>query len=218
MPILIAICAVPNPYVAVWLSVPSALVGAGYAPVIYAIAQSLSPPQSRSVTASVMMLFIGGGGMLFGPAAIGALSDLLEPRYGVRVAARRDDRRARDDDVRGRRAPARDAHADERSREREAQRARENRSILRLGIPAVRCSGDRGGRLQRARAPESNGDLILAGSRASSCTSPPETSLRRASCTSSRAGPRAGSRASVPLARFAARRSCAATPRCARRR
>ena len=83
MPILIAICAVPNPYVAVWLSVPSALVGAGYAPVIYAIAQSLSPPQSRSVTASVMMLFIGGGGMLIGPAAIGALSDLLEPRFGA---------------------------------------------------------------------------------------------------------------------------------------
>jgi hypothetical protein len=30
-----------------------------------------------------MMLFIGGGGMLFGPAAIGALSDLLEPRFGA---------------------------------------------------------------------------------------------------------------------------------------
>jgi MFS family permease len=89
MPILIAICAVPNPYVAVWLSVPSALVGAGYAPVIYAIAQSLSPPHSRSVTASVMLLFIGGGGMLFGPAAIGALSDALAPRHGsesLRVA------------------------------------------------------------------------------------------------------------------------------------
>jgi len=58
-------------------------VGAGYAPVIYAIAQSLSPPQSRSVTASVMMLFIGGGGMLLGPAAIGALSDFFEPRFGA---------------------------------------------------------------------------------------------------------------------------------------
>jgi MFS family permease len=83
MPILIAICAVPDPYLAIWLSVPSALVGAGYAPVIYAIAQSLSPPHSRSVTASVMMLFIGGGGMLFGPSAVGALSDLLEPRYAA---------------------------------------------------------------------------------------------------------------------------------------
>jgi MFS transporter, Spinster family, sphingosine-1-phosphate transporter len=83
MPILIAICAVPNPYVAVWLSVPSALVGAGYAPVIYAIAQSLSPPHSRSVTASVMMLCIGGGGMLIGPTAIGALSDALAPRFGI---------------------------------------------------------------------------------------------------------------------------------------
>lgn len=89
MPILIAICAVPNPYLAVWLSVPSALVGAGYAPILYAIAQSLSPPHSRSVTASVLMLFIGGGGMLFGPSAIGALSDMLEPRYAsesLRVA------------------------------------------------------------------------------------------------------------------------------------
>jgi MFS family permease len=82
MPVLIAICAVPDPYLAIWLSVPSALIGAGYAPVIYTIAQSLSPPGSRSLTASVMLLFIGGGSMLLGPAAVGALSDLLAPRFG----------------------------------------------------------------------------------------------------------------------------------------
>jgi hypothetical protein len=36
-----------------------------------------------------MMLFIGGGSMLIGPSAVGALSDLLAPRFGsesLRVA------------------------------------------------------------------------------------------------------------------------------------
>ena len=83
MPILIAICAVPNPTLAVWLAVPSGLVGAGYAPVLFAIAQSLAPARVRAVTSSVLILFITGGGMLIGPWLIGALSDALTPDYGV---------------------------------------------------------------------------------------------------------------------------------------
>jgi MFS family permease len=89
MPILIAICAVPNPMLAVWLSVPSGIVGAGYAPVLFAIAQSLAPAHVRAVTSSVLILFITGGGMLIGPWVMGALSDALTPRYGheaLRVA------------------------------------------------------------------------------------------------------------------------------------
>lgn len=82
MPILIAICAVPNPSVAVWLSVPSGIIGAGYAPVLFAIAQSLAPARVRAVTSSVLILFITGGGMLIGPWVIGALSDALTARYG----------------------------------------------------------------------------------------------------------------------------------------
>jgi MFS family permease len=83
MPILIAICAVPNPTLAVWLSVPSGVVGSGYAPVLFAIAQSLAPARVRAVTSSVMILFITGGGMLIGPWAIGVLSDALAPRFGA---------------------------------------------------------------------------------------------------------------------------------------
>jgi MFS family permease len=83
MPVLIAICAVPDPDLAIWLSLPSGIVGAGYAPVLFAIGQSLAPARIRAVTSSVLILFITGGGMLIGPSAMGALSDLLEPRYGV---------------------------------------------------------------------------------------------------------------------------------------
>jgi len=83
MPILIAICAVSDPNVAIWLSVPSGIIGSGYAPVLFAIAQSLAPARVRAVTSSVMILFITGGGMLIGPWAMGALSDLLTPSYGA---------------------------------------------------------------------------------------------------------------------------------------
>jgi len=83
MPILIAICAVSDPRVAVGLSVSAGIVGAGYAPILYAIAQGLAPPQVRAVTASVMILFVTGGGMLVGPWVVGALSDALAPRFGA---------------------------------------------------------------------------------------------------------------------------------------
>jgi MFS family permease len=89
MPLLIGICAVPDPRVAVWLSVPSGIIGAGYAPVLFAIAQSLAPERVRAVTSSVLILFITGGGMLIGPWVMGALSDLFTPRHGddaLRVA------------------------------------------------------------------------------------------------------------------------------------
>jgi MFS family permease len=83
MPILIAICAVPDPRLAIWLSVPSGIVGAGYAPVLFAIAQSLAPERVRAFTSSVLILFITGGGMLLGPSAIGFLSSALAPSHGV---------------------------------------------------------------------------------------------------------------------------------------
>lgn len=82
MPILIAICAVPDPRLAVWLSVPSGIVGAGYAPVLFAVAQSLAPARFRAVASSVLILFITGGGMFLGPSAIGALSEFLALRLG----------------------------------------------------------------------------------------------------------------------------------------
>ncbi len=82
MPILIAICAVPDPWLAIALSVPSGIVGSGYAPILFAIAQSLAPARYRAVASSVLILFITGGGMFVGPWAIGLASDLLAPRFG----------------------------------------------------------------------------------------------------------------------------------------
>jgi hypothetical protein len=119
MPVLIAICAVPDPYLAVWLSVPSALIGAGYAPVIYAIAQSLSPPESRSLTASVMLLF----------AQRSARAALRR-----RITARRADRHARNDGARRGGAAARDAHLDGRSRASRETGEREGGRTVDLGI------------------------------------------------------------------------------------
>ncbi len=83
MPLLIAICAVPNPKIAVLISIPSGMIGAGYAPVLFAIAQSLAPARVRAVTSSVLILFITGAGMLIGPSVIGFLSDALTPRFGA---------------------------------------------------------------------------------------------------------------------------------------
>ena len=83
IPILIGICAVPDPRVAMWLSVPAGLAGSGYAPVLFAIAQGLAPARVRAMTSSVMILFITGGGMLIGPWAIGVLSDALAGRFGA---------------------------------------------------------------------------------------------------------------------------------------
>jgi MFS family permease len=83
MPLLIAICLVPDPRVAALLSIPSGIVGSGYAPVLFAIAQSLAPARVRAVTSAVLILFITGGGMLIGPWVMGALSDALAPRYGA---------------------------------------------------------------------------------------------------------------------------------------
>jgi MFS family permease len=89
MPLLIAICAVPDARLAIALSVPSGIFGAGYAPVLFSIAQNLAPARTRAVAASVLILFITGGGMLIGPWVIGVLSDQLAPRFGddaLRVA------------------------------------------------------------------------------------------------------------------------------------
>ncbi len=80
MPILIAICAVPNPWLAIALSVPNGIVGSGWGPILFAMAQSLAPARYRAVASSVLILFLTGGGV--GPWAIGVASDLLAPRFG----------------------------------------------------------------------------------------------------------------------------------------
>ena len=80
--LLVAICTVRDPTVAIWLSVPSGIAGAGYAPVLFAIAQSLAPARLRAMCSAVLILFITGAGMLIGPWAAGALSDVLAPRWG----------------------------------------------------------------------------------------------------------------------------------------
>jgi len=82
IPLLVAICSVSDPTLAIWLSIPSGIAGAGYAPVLFAIAQSLAPARLRAMCSAVLILFITGAGMLIGPWAVGLLSDLLAPRFG----------------------------------------------------------------------------------------------------------------------------------------
>jgi MFS family permease len=47
-----------------------------------AMVQTLSPVNTRAVSAAIKMLFINLIGMGLGPLLVGVLSDLLSPRYG----------------------------------------------------------------------------------------------------------------------------------------
>ena len=49
---------------------------------VFAMVQTLSPVNMRSVSSAIMMLFINLIGMGLGPLLVGVLSDLLTPRYG----------------------------------------------------------------------------------------------------------------------------------------
>jgi len=68
---------------AIWWSVPSALTGAGWAPIAYSMAQNIVPPHMRAVASSIIILFITFLGTGLGPLAVGFLNDVYEPHYGV---------------------------------------------------------------------------------------------------------------------------------------
>jgi MFS family permease len=82
LPFLVGICLWPDARVAMWFSVPSGILGAGWAPAVYTAAQNLALPHMRAMAASLLVLSLTLLGQGAGPLAIGALNDLLAPRFG----------------------------------------------------------------------------------------------------------------------------------------
>ena len=72
----------PDGREAIYWAIPSALCGAGWAPIAYGMAQNLAPPHMRAVASSFIIIFITFLGTGLGPWAVGYLNDLLEPTYG----------------------------------------------------------------------------------------------------------------------------------------
>ena len=63
------------------LCAPAAL-GLMYQAPTFAVVQSLATPMMRATAAAVLLFVVNIIGLAVGPAAIGALSDALEPRFG----------------------------------------------------------------------------------------------------------------------------------------
>lgn len=83
LPLLCGICLWRSGAGALALSVPSGILGGGWAPPVYAAVQNLVPPHMRAIAASILILFITLLGMGAGPWVVGWLSDLLAPRFGA---------------------------------------------------------------------------------------------------------------------------------------
>ena len=82
LPFLCAICLWPEARVAMLFSIPSGLLGAGWAPAVYAAAQNLAPPHMRALAASLLVLSLSLLGQGAGPLVVGLLNDALAPRFG----------------------------------------------------------------------------------------------------------------------------------------
>ena len=65
-----------------WLILPGMLLGLFIGPT-FAIVQALVDVRSRAVAAAILLFVFNLVGLGLGPLAVGALSDLLEPRWGV---------------------------------------------------------------------------------------------------------------------------------------
>ncbi len=83
LPFLCAVSLYPDPWIAIAFAVPAGLTGAGWAPLAYTVVQNLVPAPMRAVAASILIFFITLFGMGFGPQAVGILSDVLAPQFGV---------------------------------------------------------------------------------------------------------------------------------------
>jgi MFS family permease len=82
LPFLLAICLWPDAHTAMRFAIPSGLLGAGWAPAVYAAAQNLAPPRMRAMAASLLVLSLTLLGQGLGPQIVGLLNDALLPRYG----------------------------------------------------------------------------------------------------------------------------------------
>ena len=82
LPFLLGVCLWPTSLGAIICAVPSGILGGGWAPAVYAAAQTLAPPRMRTLAASLMILSITLIGMGAGPQVVGVLNDVLSSRFG----------------------------------------------------------------------------------------------------------------------------------------
>jgi MFS family permease len=73
----------PDRYGALMFAAPAALLGAMYLGPTFAMAQGLSRPHMRALVSAILLFIINLVGLGLGPQAVGLLSDLLRPAYGV---------------------------------------------------------------------------------------------------------------------------------------
>lgn len=83
LPFLLAICLWPEPRGAMLFAIPSGLLGAGWAPALYAAGQNLAPARLRASAAALIVLSLTLLGQGSGPQVVGLLSDALAPRAGA---------------------------------------------------------------------------------------------------------------------------------------
>lgn len=72
-----------NSTLALAMVFPYILIASAFNGPIYAIGQSLVNAKMRAFTSAILLLFLNGIGLAFGPLTVGILSDYLEPTYGV---------------------------------------------------------------------------------------------------------------------------------------
>ena len=82
-PFTIGVYMSPDPYVSLaFLTVPIVIIAVYHGPV-YAMTQGLAPLRMRAVAAAVLLFVTNIIGLGFGPQAVGILSDLLKPTFGI---------------------------------------------------------------------------------------------------------------------------------------
>jgi len=72
-----------SPKIAMASVFPVMLISSTFFGPVYAVGQSLAKPNMRAIATALILLFMNGIGLAFGPLVAGILSDLLEPTYGV---------------------------------------------------------------------------------------------------------------------------------------
>jgi MFS family permease len=73
----------PNPYLALSVYFPGAVLGGMYLGPTFAMTQTLVPPSMRATAAAILLFIINMIGLALGPQGVGVVSDLLAPVFGV---------------------------------------------------------------------------------------------------------------------------------------
>jgi predicted MFS family arabinose efflux permease len=71
-----------DPYVAVFLAIPIAILGPMYLGPTFAMTQTLVTPAMRALASAILLFILNIIGLGLGPLAAGMLSDALKPEYG----------------------------------------------------------------------------------------------------------------------------------------